>query len=427
MRKVFITFVLMLVMSAYLFPISFTFLPQAVNSKILVGVFGIICFVLNGVRNRALNVSEPTLFAGLMAATFSVWCLFSITIGNTSDMTYASYLVSFLTWMFGAYGVYAALGLVYEKVNLDIITRYLALACVFQCIMAVIIDNSGFVCDLVDRFMDQGQDFYKRGHRLYGLGAALDPAGIRFSAVLIMMAHQFTTSQEVRSYRRYQTSCLVGLSIIIIIGSVISRTTLVGAFMSMVYILIFLFRTRKGGFTTIDRVQVFFWFFIVMLIILAAGIYFYRISGTFQNYLRFGFEAFFNWVETGEFRTSSTDTLTQTMWVWPDDLETWLIGRGTFGVYDNNTDIGYCNFTFYCGLIGLLIFSIFFLYCHLVLNRKFKEFLLTSLLLVALTFIIWVKVTTDIFFLNALLFCLPADPAEEGEEELAGPVVSVPR
>jgi len=67
------------------------------------------------------------------------------------------------------------------------------------------------------------------------------------------------------------------------------------------------------------------------------------------------------------------------------------------------------------------IFSIFFLYCHLVQIRKFRDFRLAALLLVALTFIIWVKVSTDIFFIDALLFCITGD--YEAEEADAVPVL----
>ena len=423
MKKVLLTAVMTLVMSAYLFPFSVTFLPHAVNSKILVAVFGIFVFVFNGIRNRGLNISEPTLFAGLLAAIFSAWCLFSVTEGSTYDMTYASYIVSFITWMFGAYGACAALSLIFkQEANLDLVVRFLALACVFQCVMAVIIDNNATVSAFVDRFLDDKLDFYKRGHRLYGIGAAVDPAGIRFSAVLVIMAHLFATSKAVHSNSLYQTSLLLGYTVIVIIGAVISRTTLVGASLGLAYMVIYLFRLRKGGFATTQMIQIFFWFFALLAAVLVAAVYFYRTSITFQGYLRFGFEAFFNWVETGEFRTSSTDTL-NTMWTWPSDLKTWIIGRGTYGVYDNGTDIGYCNFTYYCGLVGMVIFSIYFLYCHLVLNRKFNNFLVPSIFLIILTFTVWLKVTTDIFFLNAVLFCTAADKMEIEND----PVVVVPR
>lgn len=247
---------------------------------------------------------------------------------------------------------------------------------------------------------------------MYGIGAALDPAGIRFSVILVMIAHQFSYDPEVRKNGLFQTTDMVAYAIILIIGSTISRTTIVGGAMGIAYMMISLIRLRQGGFITTRMVQVFFIFIVVLAGIIASAIYFYRTSETFQGYLRFGFEAFFNWAETGEFRTSSTDELGK-MWVWPADTRTWIIGRGTFGVFENFTDIGYCNFTFYCGLVGLMIFSIYFIYVHLVLNRKFRNFLIPSLLFIALTFIIWCKVTTDIFFIDALLFCIAGDDEEE--------------
>lgn len=404
--------------SFYVFPISFTFLPHAINSKILVGVFGIIAFVFDGIRKKGITFSEPTIIGALLASTFSVWCLFSITNTSNYNTIYADYIVSYATWLAGAYGVYAALGLVYEKVDLEIITRYLALVGVFQCITAVLIDNFGAFQSFVDSWMDLDQDFLHRGHRMYGIGAALDPGGIRFAVILVMIAHQFSTNPNVRTNSLYQTTDLVAFAIITIIGSVISRTTTIGAGLGIAYITIALFRMRKGGFVTIRMVRRFFWFIIVMIGIIIAAIYFYRNSETFKEYLRFGFEAFFNWVETGEFRTDSTDTLMGRMWIWPQDLHTWIFGQGTFGIYENNTDIGYCNFTLYCGLVGMVIFSIFFLYCHFSMVKKYREFGIVACLLSALTFIVWVKVTTDIFFIDALLFCAIGDKESETTQSL---------
>lgn len=415
MLKLIRTSILILTTSFFLFPFSFPFLPESINTKILVAAFGILAFAFNCVRQRSFSLSEPTLFAALLAGVFSVWCLFSVTIANTYDTIYADYIISFATWIAGAYGVFSLLKAGYPKVDLEILTRYLALVGVFQCVMAVLIDNFSFVERLVDHIMYQPGDFYKVNHRMYGLGAALDPAGVRFSVILIMIAHQFSTNPNVRQNRLFQATDLGAFAIIVVIGAVISRTTLVGAGLGLTYIIISLFRMRKGGFITTSMVRMFFWFFIVMIIIVGTSIYFYRTSDTFQGYLRFGFEAFFNWVETGEFRTNSTDIL-ESMWVWPDNLNDWIIGRGTYGVFDNGTDIGYCNFTLYCGLIGLLIFSIFFIYCHTVQIRKFRQFEIAAWMLVALTFIVWVKVATDIFFIDALLFCITGDYEGEVEE-----------
>ena len=426
MSKLLKGIVLTMVVSFYLFPICFTFIPSSINSKMLLAVFGIACFVYNSIRNRELIVSEQTLVSGILAIIFSVWCLICVYAADSHDMTYASYVVSYLTWIAGAYGVYSALRLGYDEVDLPLMTRYLAYVCVAQCISAVLIDNFTFMEELVDKFMNEGQGFYKHGHRLYGIGAALDPAGIRFSTVLVLMAHQIATNKRLQVNRWYLVSIMIDYSIIMILGAVISRTTLVGAAMGLAYILFSLIRFRRGGFMTLRTIRMIYRFLLALTGIVIVTIIIYRHSTPFQAYFRFGFEAFFNWVETGEFHTSSSDHLMQTMWIWPEDFRTWMIGRGTFADYINDTDIGYCNFVFYCGVIGLLLFSLYFLYCHLSLNRKFRGFLICSLLLVALTFIIWAKVATDIFFIDALLFCIAADEMEEGEVLIGDSEVMIP-
>ena len=164
-RKILKGSVLMLIASFYLFTISFTFLPYAVNSKILVAVFGMIVFVYDCIRKSALEISRSTLVAALLAIVFSLWCLFSVTVNNTYEMDYATYIVSFLTWMAGAYGVYAALRIGYGTVDMWILVRYLALVGVFQCISAVAIDNNSAFCNFVDRFMIGG-DYYREHMRL---------------------------------------------------------------------------------------------------------------------------------------------------------------------------------------------------------------------------------------------------------------------
>lgn len=414
-RKLIVGFILMLVVSFYVFPIEFTFLPESINSKMLVAVFGIIAYALDSTRRGAAEISGSVLMAALIAIVFSVWCLFSITVNNTTDMDYVTYIVSFGTWLAGAYGVYAALRLAYETVDVEILVRYLAWVGVFQCVTAVLIDNYAGFASFVDRFYLWG-DYFRRNNRLYGIGAAIDPAGVRFSVIQVMIAHVFATHPRVRSSKSSQLFLLVAFSVITIIGSVISRTTLVGSGLGLAYIGISLAKLRRGGFITLRMLQIYAVFLFAMAGVLAFSIYFYETSRTFHGYLRFGFEAFFNWAETGEFRTNSSDIL-NTMWVWPDDPWTWVIGRGTIGVMSNHSDIGYCNFIFYCGIVGLLIFSIFFLYCHWVQIRKFRNFQMAALLLTALTFIVWAKVMTDIFFIDALLFCIAADDWED--EQLA--------
>ena len=120
--------------------------------------------------------------------------------------------------------------------------------------------------------------------------------------------------------------------------------------------------------------------------------------------LRFGFEGFFNWFESGVFRTDSTDKLNRIMWVWPKDQQSWIIGTGLFEDWIYGTDFGYCRFTMYCGLVGLVLFSLFFIYNGLAFYSQFDRFSFLPLFLIALTFIVWLKLATDIFFIYTLLY-----------------------
>ena len=426
LRKLIVGFILMLVVSFYLFPITFTFLPASINSKMLVAVFGILSFIVVSIRKGAAELSEPVLMSALLAVIFSVWCLVSVTVNNSNQMEYVTYIVSYGTWLTGAYGVYAALRLAHGRVDIEVLVRYLAFVGVFQCVTAVLNDNYDGFSSFIGRIWI-GVDYYKSHYRMYGMGAALDSAGVRFSVIQVMIAHVFATNPHTRRSKRAQLLFLLSFSVIVIIGSVISRTTLVGSGLGLAYIGLSLAKLRRGGFITLRMLQIYVVFLFAMAGVLLFSMYFYETSRTFHGYMRFGFEAFFNWAETGEFRTSSSDILS-TMWVWPKDTMTWVIGSGVISVFEIGSDIGYCNFIFYCGIVGLALFSIFFLYCHWVQIRKFQNFRMAAFLLTALTFILWTKVMTDIFFIDALLFCIAGDewnaaseegPAEYGETEPA--------
>ena len=65
------------------------------------------------------------------------------------------------------------------------------------------------------------------------------------------------------------------------------------------------------------------------------------------------------------------------------------------------------------------IYSIYYIFNHLSLISKFRSFAFVALLLTALTFIIWIKVTTDIFLIDALLFCIDGDFDAPPETETA--------
>lgn len=145
----------------------------------------------------------------------------------------------------------------------------------------------------------------------------------------------------------------------------------------------------------------------------------YKTNPYYYEMLRFAFEGFFNWMETGVWRTDSTDKLDAIMWIWPSDLKTWLIGSGLFGNFIYSTDIGYCRFILYCGLIGFSIFVLFFVYNAVVFSRNNPAYRNLFLSLFVFALIVWLKVSTDIFLIFALFYWLDDMYGIESEEEFA--------
>lgn len=404
MRKLLLGILSVMVVDAFFFDFKLRVFPIA-NSKMILAVIGAVAFVFDSIRRGQPLISKRVIKSAFLAVLFSLWCFVAITINGTDDRTFVKYFASFGTWLGGAYGVYAILKLLHGRVDLGRISWYLALVCVSQCVIALLIDNVGFVRTTVNSIFLQASDFYESAGRLYGIACALDPAGVRFSAVQILIAHQLAKEESIRENIGAYSTLFISFLVITVVGSIISRTTGVGTALGLGYILMTNLRIEKGG--LVSRTQFVLSLLLLFLILSAVGIstYLYNTSSSFHNELRFGFEGFFNWVETGEFRTGSTDHL-QTMWVWPETPRSWILGEGKLGVFQIGSDIGYCNYIFHCGLIGLAIFTTFFLFNHLSLISKFKRFTLTAWLLVAVTLIVWCKVMTDIFLLDALLFCV---------------------
>jgi len=149
----------------------------------------------------------------------------------------------------------------------------------------------------------------------------------------------------------------------------------------------------------------------VLFLSLIICVYLYNNVPAARSLFRFAFESFFNWMETGEWRSSSTDMLSG-MWLLPESLKTWIIGDGYFadpsgGGYYMGVDIGYLRFIYYCGLLGVAAFSAFFIYLSIACYQKFPRHKHLFLLLLVLVFLVWIKVSTDIFLVYALFICIP--------------------
>jgi len=402
-RKVLIPFLLGVLVSFYFYPVGFTFLPYSVNTKIILAVVGLVFFAYDCVRVRGVRMPWDLVRATFIAGIFSLACLLSITVNSTDDTVYSSYIMSFLVWTFGAYSVCFLLRLRYGKVDIRLITIYLAAVGVTQCILSQLIHHIMPFQVLVDSVFVQNQYLLHEIDRLYGIGASLDSGGVRFSVTLILLAYLIVEAGKSPDRRLELRFAYISFIIISILGNIIARTTTVGLILGIVYIGMF-FILNLSTRVRVSQLRSLLIIIVLMVLLIPILSWLYTNNLTAREDLRFAFEGFFNWKETGIWRTDSTDKLNANMWIWPTDKFTWFLGTGLFEGWVYGTDIGYCRFIMYCGLLGFTIFSAFFVYNSIALYQKFPGSGILAFLLLAATFVIWMKVATDIYLIYALFY-----------------------
>ena len=428
MKKIFAMIFTGVIVSFYYFPFEFSFLP-GINTKMGLAVVGIFFAILNLSAKQEIRIPQNLLNVEVLALIVSVAGIVSVTLNSTPDIAYASYFVSMTVWLSGAYSVCSIIKTVHRDVTIETVTSYLVAVCVSQCVLAIAIDSNYALKNLIDTYVMQEQEFLTAVDRLYGIGASLDTAGVRFSACLIMLMFVFNRNKDKMS-RSAVILAVVSYLWIAVIGNMIARTTIVGVGMSVLYA-VMTFRPNKVNlsFFRVMRVGL-----MVLIVVIPLCMYLYENSPQFHQLSRFAFEGFFNLVETGEWEIDSNEKL-KTMIVFPDSFKTWIIGDGYFenpyntdpyyvgyqpGGYYMGTDIGYCRFIFYFGLVGLFAFAIFLMAVArecIILLPEYKTLILFILML---GFVIWLKVATDIFLVLALFLCVGnmQDETPQLEEEV---------
>lgn len=391
-----------LLVSFYFYTFAFSFAPW-LSSKILVTMIGVVMFAFQSLQGSSFKIDIDIVTAAILALLFSFSCLLSIMANGTRDMSYVTYIVSFAIWTFGAYALCSIIRIHHGRLDLKLVTNYLAWVALFQCILSQLIAHIPAVMNFVDSLCSDHNSLYHELNRLYGLGAGLDPAGVRFSIVELLIVHQLLSGARLKSKEIW--FYYISFFTILVLGCMISRTTTVGAVLSIAYVvlkkLISLGRNLNP-----NRFKSFGILILVLCIAIPVVVHLYNTDSETHQQLRFAFEGFFNWAETGVWRTDSTDKLNSNMWIWPTDSTGWLIGYGLFGNWAYGTDIGYCRFTLYCGLIGLSIFIYFFMFLSQRFAKRNPGTGMLALMFFALTLGVWVKVATDTYIIYAILLSI---------------------
>ena len=425
-------FLTVIVSSMYLFPFEFSFLPR-MNTKMLLGGLGLIILTIQLAKKRNALIDRNMFTLSVIAILISLTALFSVTFNATAETSYITYIVSMWVWVSGAYTVVTFIRKVHGYVSVRIVCNYLIAVCVIQCALALMIDAWPILKETVNnsigRFGGMGTaSRMDERNRLYGIGAALDIAGSRFSAVLFMITYLCVRYQKELSKTRL-LFYIFSFLIIALVGNMISRTTTIGLLLSVVY---FIYVSRSQVCYLIDK-DARLWKYVTggLVVFLVAVTVIYNRDAQMHTNIRFAFEGFFSLVEEGRWDVGSNKMLAN-MYVFPETLKTWLIGDGYFenptsdptytgymwkGFYQG-TDVGYLRFIFFFGMIGLGLFIAFM--CKVCTNcmKKFAEQKFLFAMLLVINFIVWFKVSTDIFLIFALFLCIGEDENREVTSQL---------
>lgn len=419
--------VLTILTSFYFFPFEFTFLPGA-NTKMVMAGIGLIILIVQLARQGQSLINKDIFNLAIMAGIVSLIGFFSVIWNDTPDYTYATYIVSMLVWLSGAYVVIQAIKKFHGHISVELLCNYLIVVCVAQCLIAFAMTQSPSLKAFVDSFLGSTGFMGKLKDRMYGIGASLDVAGSRFSVILMMIVCLLTKNSAIEK-RKYVGLYIIAFVLITVIGSMISRTTSLGAICAIVYLLYVsrIYTLRLDS----NMSYIYVWFVGILVVMILLMSYGYSTNLAFRENLRFGFEGFFSLVEEGKWDVHSNEML-RNMYIFPDNLKTWIIGDGYFDNpcdtdpyytgtrwvgYYQNTDVGYLRFIYYFGVAGLLAFSLFMIKTGKVCMDRFASYRSLFFVILLLNFVVWFKVSSDIFLVFALFLCLDKDDAQMAEQK----------
>lgn len=419
--------VLTILTSFYFFPFEFTFLPGA-NTKMVMAGIGLIILIVQLARQGQSLINKDIFNLAIMAGIVSLIGFFAVIWNDTHDYTYATYIVSMLVWLSGAYVVIQAIKKFHGHISVELLCNYLIVVCVAQCLIAFAMTQSPSLKAFVDSFLGSTGFMGKLKDRMYGIGASLDVAGSRFSVILMMIVCLLTKNSAIEK-RKYVGLYIIAFVLITVIGSMISRTTSLGAICAIVYLLYVsrIYTLRLDS----NMSYIYVWFVGILVVMILLMSYGYSTNLAFRENLRFGFEGFFSLVEEGKWDVHSNEML-RNMYIFPDNLKTWIIGDGYFDNpcdtdpyytgtrwvgYYQNTDVGYLRFIYYFGVAGLLAFSLFMIKTGKVCMDRFASYRSLFFVILLLNFVVWFKVSSDIFLVFALFLCLDKDDAQMAEQK----------
>ena len=336
------------------------FIPSSLN--LLFGTIGFILSIFvpkdkNVIFNRS-GLSANKIFK--YAIPFVVIAFFSCIINFSFDVYYVKYFFSLILGFYFSYLVVFLFYKVYKIISPRILIEYILSAHIIYIVLSLMMffnpSINAFLMSLL-KLGSGAESAYEitEGIRLLCFGASFFTSGIINGLVLILL------SIYISIYKHSNLKLLILyllFILIIIVGMMMARTTLIGALFAIGILLYYLL---QSGIKLLKIV--FLLFFICFLIAFIASKLSPIIAEQIELLLQFAFEMFIKYESSGALSTNSSDRMIEMYETLPDNLKTWIIGDaiwiGSDGAYYMNTDVGYLRFIFYFGVIGCATMILF--------------------------------------------------------------------
>ena len=374
-----------------LMSINFTFLPFSIRST-----FSLLAILLifnksqirQFLKTRTISLSFAFLFVWGLISFISIFA------NGTRDFYFISTIISQLNILLSSIFIIYILYFKFKYNSLDLINLIIFVIFLFNLsgiILYIFPTLNDLLFSVTVRSSPYEAEFLENiKFRFVGFGPHFFGAGVISGLGLILISSIFKN----KNVNLFQTIYYLILFIVILFaGSIASRTTIIGFLISIsnYFFKVNIFRLRNIPF--IMGLSIFI-FFIMNFINTNAD------SNELTALTKFGFEYYYNFKETGEFTTSSTENLKE-MIKMPSSFLTYILGDGYFT--DPNTsffykgiDIGYLRLIYYSGIIGLLCMILF--YYNLINSRIMKNFFGSDFCYLILLYfaIVYFKGVTDI-------------------------------
>lgn len=341
----------------YVYPLFFMGIP--LSSRVIFGVLGCAFFILQKVH----NVQELRPLFGLLP--IMGWSLLVGSINETYDFFFISYGISMLLIYFASFFIVNRVSILKtSRCAIDVILSAFILVVIIQSFIAILFylfpafQNICYkIFPLTEKEMSTAEGTI--GFRFLGLGSCFFGAGVIHGFALLTMGYLYI-ADKVKS----KTTWILSYLLILFAGLMFARTTVIGFGLSLLLI----FSWKPFSKKTIKRNLVFILcFFAIMGIAIIL-----LVKYVDESLLRFAFEFFYNYNETGSFESASTNQL-QEMYGLPTELWTYIVGDGLYnlksGGYYMSTDVGYMRLLYYGG-IPMIVF--YFYYQWYLLNNIIK-------------------------------------------------------